>query len=206
MSFHFALFFFKIKSIFYTVHSVRGWITCLPSSCKKAVVELAAICRLWFAHSQATWGIQLWELSDEEEIAEAHAWNFIKSTLCFHLPEMQLFLISGLPMNELYSASINLGSFHLCSEIVGPEIREWAWLCNYTLYFIFHPGPKWKRKPISDSKSHYRRQGIYDTCLRWSEEIGHCQESVSVQLRFGGEIWERYRREVIDGGSQSGEK
>jgi len=30
------------------------------------------------------------------------------------LPETQLFLISGLPMNELYSVSINLGSFHLC--------------------------------------------------------------------------------------------
>lgn len=78
-----------------------------------------------------------------------HARNFIKSTLCFHLPETQLFLISGLPMNELYSASINPGSFHLCSEIVGQKIREWAWLCNYTLYFIFHPGWRWKKKKPS---------------------------------------------------------
>lgn len=140
----------------------------------------------------------LWWRGDS---GSTHAWNFIKSTLCFHLPETQLFLISGLPMNELYSASINLGSFHLCSEIVGPEIREWAWLCNYTLYFIFHPGCRWKKKPILDSKSHYRRQGIYDTCLRWNEEIGGRQENVSAQLRFW-KISECYHREVIDGSSE----
>ncbi len=112
----------------------------------RAVVELATSCRLWFAPSLATcMGNSTlrapWWRGDS---GSTHAWNFIKSTLCFHLAETQLFLISGLPMNELYSSSINLGSFHLCSENVGLVIREWAWLCNYTLYFIFHPGWKWK--------------------------------------------------------------
>lgn len=145
----------------------------------------------------------LWGRGDS---GSTHARNFIKSTLCFHLPETQLFLISGLPMNELYSASINLGSFHLCSEIVGIEIREWAWLCNYTLYFSFPSRVEMKKKKlISDSKSHYHRQGIYDTCLRWSEEIWGWRENVSAQLRFWN-ISECYRREVIDGSSQWREK
>jgi len=62
-----------------------------------------------------------------------------------------------------------------------------------------------KKNPISDSKSHYHRQGIYDTCLRWSEEIRGWQENVSAQLRFWN-ISECYRRVVIDGSSQWREK
>ncbi len=121
-------------------------ITCLHTSCEELLLNLPQVAGFDLPPSLATcMGNSTlrapWWRGDS---GSTHAWNFIKSTLCFHLAETQLFLISGLPMNELYSSSINLGSFHLCSENVGLVIREWAWLCNYTLYFIFHPGWKWK--------------------------------------------------------------
>lgn len=84
----------------------------------------ALICPLFRYVRNSTLSAPWWKGDSES----THAWNFIKP-LCFHLLQTLLFLIEGLLMNGLFSASINPGSFHLCSEIEGPKIREWAWLC-----------------------------------------------------------------------------